>query len=1310
MRLGKRVSGSLFRGILWACLLAVSSINVSGADAPEAGLLFSADFDAWSVNADYAAGEGRCRSFENPDLQLRMFPGINGKGNSLSMDNRESAIYGMPGNFDPRQGTVSLWVSPRDWRVNDGKWQIFFEAFQKDFRMLVYKYLSPNLLIFYIQIPGADGKNQVFMARTMIEDQDWQSGSWHKLDVTWNSEGMKLYVDGVMPKVYNKNNQRRIPWQDFTTPPSLPQAAKDGIIVLGINPRSQKNPATDPGRKTAYDEVKIYDRPLSPEEIRKAYEKHFPPKAAREELNPLASIPLSSAIPKIDGLIDAKEWSDAGAVPIARFGKIQLPGSCPEAVAYFKYDHENIYVAMRSSRPWINKKHSGHDANIWEDDSFELLLFDNNGNTYHLIVNGNGAVFDERNSDKSWNSGARAAASGSENSRAIELALPLSALPGFKAGGKWKGNFCATYYQPNGKGVYSGWSQMMGGSYDNIRGFGELLIVPDNAAIRLLSLGRPSAGRLSLDFDATLPTLRDRFSFTGLCDGESPIILSPGKPWNHTVPGGSHVLRFQVADKQGKECFRYDYPFSVDNPLTATHACYYLRKVIEMKIDMNNSGGDNIAKLRNGGLKGRVELRDNSGKPCSSVDFTATDVISMVSLPFPTEFPSGAYEIVSTVESVDGPLESSSPFIVPDMTPYREKVAADHNVPPPWTPVRQTGTMSFAVLDREYVWSGSPFPSDITTMGEKILSSPIVMRCNGAPVKWNSFEIVQSHEDFIGLSGRGKAGDLNFTWRGELWYDGAYKLNLDMEPANTTTTVKSLDISWTMPRKCAEFVLNPLLIPWDKDKRVSIGPAPEMTATSREHLFWLTGHRLGLAWWPESKANWFNNTDEKPISAAIDGDQVKVELKLISRTATLKARAEYVMAFTATPVKPRPDNWRAFNDGNPRIAKGSTGSIGGWSSFYDALASRDTTTPASHVPRDPVAYKGSPSETVYPYSMPAQLGSNEAEYDYFVRTWAKIPAHLHHLKKGGTEYTLQPCCGNTEIADLMAWRIDDFFKKYPSPGFYYDVGGAGFCENREHGHGGVDVFGQPYVSSTAWGLRQYLQRVYKIHKRHGKTFFYHNHSYFNPVCHVFTDYFYPGEQYCRQSADYERFYCEGISLEEYQSELNSFIKGVGLVFLPQYERSTTVMPSMRHMRKEFQTNPEWTLRMLTPLLLHDLNVSASWCDRKVTIPKWWGIKDGIKLPQARFTGYWDKPAVKSASEKVLVSVYSWKEPSPYRHLFVVGNLGAEERPMALELDPAAFGIRPDSVFTELWSGETLTAGQLKTGMLKGRHFKLIAIR
>ena len=81
-------------------------------------LLFQADFDGFSVTADYAKGKKESTTFANPSLHLRMWEGITKKDNALVMDKTEECRYPIKDNFDPRQGTVSLWVAPLNWKTS----------------------------------------------------------------------------------------------------------------------------------------------------------------------------------------------------------------------------------------------------------------------------------------------------------------------------------------------------------------------------------------------------------------------------------------------------------------------------------------------------------------------------------------------------------------------------------------------------------------------------------------------------------------------------------------------------------------------------------------------------------------------------------------------------------------------------------------------------------------------------------------------------------------------------------------------------------------------------------------------------------------------------------------------------------------------------------------------------------------------------------------------------------------------------------------------------------------------------------------
>ena len=100
-------------------------------------LLFKADFDAYSVKANFAKGEASARKFGEESLQLRMWPGAYGNVNSLAYSKSETCAWALADNFDPRQGTVSLWVAPLNWKTSNKSMEVFFWAQQKNFQIYI---------------------------------------------------------------------------------------------------------------------------------------------------------------------------------------------------------------------------------------------------------------------------------------------------------------------------------------------------------------------------------------------------------------------------------------------------------------------------------------------------------------------------------------------------------------------------------------------------------------------------------------------------------------------------------------------------------------------------------------------------------------------------------------------------------------------------------------------------------------------------------------------------------------------------------------------------------------------------------------------------------------------------------------------------------------------------------------------------------------------------------------------------------------------------------------------------------------------
>lgn len=252
---------------LLSLLIFVTSFHLHGND----GILFHNSFDHYSIHAEKALGQRLGVGLGNGDLQLRMFPGINNQGNAVVLAENEHCEYNMKGNFNPDGGTVSLWVAARDWKPSDQRFHVFFEAVDKNFRLIIYKFKYANTFFFYLQSPAITSKDNTATAAAWIDDSTFGIDVWHKIDAVWDSSGMKLFIDGVLPAM----KEWRKPEVTFPQPVKFTskQTQGKGMLILGM---SSKIWSVKDDCHTAFDNLTIYNRPLSATEIISEYEKIKP--------------------------------------------------------------------------------------------------------------------------------------------------------------------------------------------------------------------------------------------------------------------------------------------------------------------------------------------------------------------------------------------------------------------------------------------------------------------------------------------------------------------------------------------------------------------------------------------------------------------------------------------------------------------------------------------------------------------------------------------------------------------------------------------------------------------------------------------------------------------------------------------------------------------------------------------------------------------------------------------------------------------------------------------------------------------------
>lgn len=1255
-----------------------------------AEVIFALDFDDYSVKPGIAAGDPSPRDFTETDLQLRMFPGVNGKGNSLNLANSETLTYASAGNFEPRQGTVSLWISPQNWQMQESGWQVFFHANQRNYWFRIFR-IWPNYIGASVYYNHSPGKAKAFSigVQARVKPEDWKPGVWHKIDVTWNEERMNLYIDARIPEktptiIGDRSVPPTSPQKTYPTPMQFPEA--NGNFSIGLQAAWQKRDTVNSEHKTAYDSVVIHNRLLNAAEILAEYERVIPP-VKKEPARPHFSIiPVAAGQVSVDGNPAEECWQQSG-----KFFLLPLKSSREIAIsAQALHDRENLYLSFVSGDACQLRKHNQRDAKLWEDSCFEFHLQTPDNNYYQFIVNGNGAIYDALNKDAAWNSSARAAAVLHDGSWSVELAIPLAELGGYDAlsAENSTADFCASTWDSLSYQLFHWGSDRSFAPHDEIR------LGKDEQYFRIESLGDLRLGNLSLE---TSGSSKAQAEASILPEGYSPIVYPENlnnRIWERRLPAGRQ--RLQV---ESPGLYFYSHEYTVSFPLEIRHNCRPDAGEIEVSLDLSNAGGEALKQIA-ATAAGRVQLLSPEERVLSEREFSISTPLSKVILPFPAErLTEGVYSINAQVLE----FSRSISLRIPDLAPYQERLGVDHTIPPPWEPLQKLSDNRYQVWGRVYEFAEAPLPVQITAGDSQLLSRPPSWQLNGQEPQWTAPAVQESHPDYVKFAGAGTAGALRIDWVGELWFDGAYLLRFTLSAG----AVQDFSISWQVPREFAKFVLNPLYVPWDGDEVV-----PGDTAR-KDNVIWLSGPEKGIFFWHQSDANFF--PQQKPLRAVRDERTATASVNIISQPATFTAPAEYTMVFMGTPSRPAREDSRMINYGGySRIA--TTHQSICWGGFHAKRHKDDMISLNSFIPADPEYFQNLDPKIVrrHIYAMPCMVSNVHPAYDYFGQDNWCTPRKTHQGVKLGVPWTVDAFCMNASErpADLQCWEIDQTMRRYPGVnGIYFDVASTGYCENQQHGCGGIDALGQHYRSSNALGYRRFLLRIYKTVKKNQGSIMLHSHVQFMPMTQAFVDFFAPGENtFHTMATNLEYGYCEGISLEEYQSDFNWRKAGVTYCMLLQTGRAAGMIPALKQYEKAVLSDPKYAYSALAPMLQHDLNVWGHYVSREI-IGKFWDLRAALNFAAIKkFHAYWESSAVTSGSEKVLCSWYEWDSPQPYRRLLLISNFNRDPKPLQLRLDFAALGVPEPALYYDIWTNKEMTPADLEQFQLGGNNFLMLGIK
>ena len=1077
---------------------------------------------------------------------------------------------------------------------------------------------------------------------------------------------------------------------------------------------------------TGYDDLVIYSRCLSPQEIRKGYEKYYPGRLTDSRKTariPLVTIPALKKEITLDGIIRAEEWSDAAKVAVDQlFYKSENRKIAKSAWAWIKYDRDNLYIAMLSDRPAAKAASTERDSKVWQDDCFEIHITPKEGDKiYQYVLNSRNVLFDMTMSKSrgagnvKWNSTARTAVSKNDKSWSAEWIIPFKDA-GIKNGDEIQLNFAYLNCE-KGNNQYSWSAALPERPFGSPDCSGKVLWGKQGSGVRVESFGDETGSRWAFRIQPVDPRKHPKIMTTASLqiDGMVSPVQSgniTGTVWSHALPAGKHFLQWEA--KEGKAVIASGYHvFEINKPLEISFECHGEKHYTDVTVNINNAGEKVLKQLYNSGIDGSLALIGSDHKIISQQKFHLKgDAVKTIRLALPENIKTGIYQLKAELQSKEK-LAASIDFPVPDMTPYQVKAGIDHTVPTPWKKVTSAGPGKWQVLNRTFSFDKGPLPISVINEGEEMFAIPPAYRMitekGVQDIRWETFNIGRNYGDYVQFSGTGKSADVRFSWTGELWFDGTYKWKLEYSSVKTPVRIKSFNLCWTMPAAFSKYVLHPLFVPWGKDGVIRLQWS---TAPEENTMCHILGIRKGISWWNESDANWVNRKDEKQITIRKDASgKAEIDIAMISIPAALTKTAWYTMTLTATPQRPLAKAARDFEFFGKDCELG-------W------RREEKTKSGNCHIPLDKEKFRQALRAAVNRgtkiilYTCPFYLDAWEDHHTFFFADWKKSPLLMWGTKNyanGDTPVMAESVCSGSNMFDIYAYREEQLFKEYPDlAGVYFDCCHCPECFNSSHGCGGIDAFGKKYSTNTAWMLRKSLIRSLKIHRKYNRTMILHGHNKFNPIAHGFGDYWWPGEEYTTYPNHMSPvfIYCD-LPDEWLQSAYNSEIRGCGIIILPENERAVQYVKNIKTMFEKDGGMDLATWAHMTPFLLHDTNLCWTYLKRKDLVRKWWKIKSDIKIDQADFVGYWYKKVLTTSEPRVYASWYRWRKHSsaPYSRVIIIGNLNRTARSFRLNIDRKAFGIEGKNVqFYDLWNNQPIPEQQLQKLSLDAAHFMVLGVK
>jgi len=542
--------------------------------------------------------------------------------------------------------------------------------------------------------------------------------------------------------------------------------------------------------------------------------------ASIQDGRPLVTASWCKKAPAIDGKMMAGEWDGTAQVTGFVDGNSQTFAKRQSAVRVM-CDDTHLYLAFTSpvsDGASLVAQVKDRDGLVWLDDAIEIFLSPDGKAYYQVVGNSAGAVYDAKGTDATWDGRVQYASGVQAGSWVAEMSIPYASIGASRPadGETWRINLARDLKRPEEWSAWSASTQL-----HNIENFGYLTFRHAAPVVVMEDFVMSKDGKVSVkarvcgpasraaSVDATLAAASTRgavFARTrhlNLAGGEA----APVEITADLVDTAARKVVFTVTDASSGEVLARALlsgsaplvPSTVEMnfaPLEYQRTGWVQVDISRMKRPLSNP-------------RAVVELVSaDSGVLMAKTTMAAfKDGMGAASLNMAGVRP-GKYRLIANITGTNGTgeIKKEIELVKPPDAWVGNKIGITNEVLPPWTPMelQGSGPVTVRCWGREYRFTKSAFPAQITTQGEPILSAPIrlIARQGGRALQAvdQSLQVVSSSSTEVRLSSKSMIGGFQLTTNVRMEYDGLMVFDFTLIPG-VNTTLESLELE--IPLKSA---------------------------------------------------------------------------------------------------------------------------------------------------------------------------------------------------------------------------------------------------------------------------------------------------------------------------------------------------------------------------------------------------------------------------------------------------------------------------------------------------------------------------